>query len=452
MTTAKAFAPVMWLMPMVVLLFVSAISLAQETGRSPDVKSTLYLHATLIDTDRGVVRPNTSLLVRGAYIQAVDANELRGASDVSAVDLQGKYVLPGLINTHVHLAVGRPDPILARAYLRRELYSGVTTVRDMADDARMLGELKREATFDEIESPDIYYVALMAGPSFFTDPRSHDAALGFEPGTAPWMRSITQSSDLRQIIAEARGTGATAIKIYADLPPAIVSALTAEAHRQGLLVWAHAAVFPAGPMDVIRAGVDVVSHAAFLAYQLAPQIPPSLTEMSALNEHGDFDGPVMRAIYQEMKDRGTILDATVDVTYRHPWKKFPSSVVSSVTSAAHHHGVMVSAGTDDDPDWSDPDSALVGEIVRLVESAGFTPMDALKAATIVAARTVGQQNAVGKLETGYAADFVVLKDNPLDNIQNVRSVEFVVKHGISHMRKAYEPFRPNPSASKARSQ
>jgi imidazolonepropionase-like amidohydrolase len=309
MTTAKAFAPVMWLMPMVVLLFVSAISLAQETGRSPDVKSTLYLHATLIDTDRGVVRPNTSLLVRGAYIQAVDANELRGASDVSAVDLQGKYVLPGLINTHVHLAVGRPDPILARAYLRRELYSGVTTVRDMADDARMLGELKREATFDEIESPDIYYVALMAGPSFFTDPRSHDAALGFEPGTAPWMRSITQSSDLRQIIAEARGTGATAIKIYADLPPAIVSALTAEAHRQGLLVWAHAAVFPAGPMDVIRAGVDVVSHAAFLAYQLAPQIPPSLTEMSALNEHGDFDGPVMRAIYQEMKDRGTILDA-----------------------------------------------------------------------------------------------------------------------------------------------
>ena len=246
MTTAKAFAPVMRLMPMVALLFVSAISLAQDTGRSPDVKSTLYLHATLIDTDRGVVRPNTSLLVRGAYLQAVDANELRVASDVSTVDLQGKYVLPGLMNTHVHLAVGRPDPILARAYLRRELYSGVTTVRDMADDARMLGELKREATFDEIESPDIYYVALMAGPRFFSDPRTDDAALGFEPGTAPWMHAVTADSDLRQIIAEARGTGATAIKIYADLPPAIVSALTAEAHRQGLLGMAHGICVPGG--------------------------------------------------------------------------------------------------------------------------------------------------------------------------------------------------------------
>ena len=446
-TTASAFAPVKRLMPMVALLFLSAISLAQDTGRRPAAQSTLYLHATLIDTDRGVVRSNTSFLVRGGYIQAVDANELRGELDVSTVDLQGKYVLPGLINTHVHLAVGRPDPVLARAYLRRELYSGVTTVRDMADDARMLGELKREASFDEIESPDIYYVALMAGPSFFTDPRARDGALGFEAGTAPWLRSVTENSDLRQIIAEARGTGATAIKIYADLPPAIVAALTAEAHRQGLFVWAHAAVFPAGPMDVIRSGVDVVSHADFLAYQLAPKIPSSLAEMSPLSEHGDFDGPVMRAIYQEMKDRGTILDATVDMAYRHPWKNFPPSVTSAVTAAAHHHGVMVSAGTDDHPDWSDPDSALVGEIVRLVESAGFTPMDALKAATTVAARTVGQQNAVGKLEPGYVADFVVLKDNPLDNIHNVRSVEFVVKHGSLHMRKTYEPFKPNAKAN-----
>ena len=135
----------------------------------------------------------------------------------------------------------------------------------------MLGELKREGSFDEIESPNIYYVALMAGPSFFSDPRSHDAALGFEPGSAPWMRAITANSDLRQIIAEARGTGATAVKIYADLLPATVSAITAEAHRQGLLVWAHAAVFPAGPMDVIKSGVDVVSHADFLAYQLGAQ-------------------------------------------------------------------------------------------------------------------------------------------------------------------------------------
>jgi hypothetical protein len=63
----------------------------------------------------------------------------------------------------VHLAT-LANPREARAYLRRELYSGVTAVRDMAGDIRLLGELKREAGFDEIVAPDIYYAALMAEP------------------------------------------------------------------------------------------------------------------------------------------------------------------------------------------------------------------------------------------------------------------------------------------------
>jgi hypothetical protein len=87
-------------------------------------------------------------------------------------------------------------------------------------------------------------------------------------------------------------------------------------------------------MNVVRSGVDVVSRSDFLAYQLAPQVPPSLAKMSPLDEHGDFDGSVMRALYEEMKNRGIILDATVDVTYRHPSKKFPPSVVSAVKAAA----------------------------------------------------------------------------------------------------------------------
>lgn len=445
-SAVRAFVRGIWMLPIVSLFYLSAIVLSQVAGQSLAAKSTLYLHAILIDTDRGVVRPNVSLLVRGASIEAVETRELQAEPNVIAVDLAGKYVLPGLINTHVHLATGKPDPVVARAYLRRELYSGVTTVRDMADDTRMLGELKREASFDEIESPNIYYVALMAGPAFFSDPRSHDAALGFEPGSVPWMRAITENSDLRQIIAEARGTGATAIKIYADLLPAAVSAITAEAHRQGLLVWAHAAVFPAGPMDVIKSGVDVVSHADLLAYQLDAQIPSSFSAMTPIHEHGDFDGPVMRAIYQEMKNRGTILDATVDVAYRYHSKLLPPLVGSTITAAAHRHGVMVSTGTDDDPDWNSPNSALLDEIGRLVENAGFTPMDALKAATTIGARAVGQQNTLGKFEPGYAADFVVLRENPLDNIHNLRSVEFVVKHGIPYLRKSYEPFKPNAQA------
>src|ERR1700742_4274183 len=104
-------------------------------------------------------------------------------------------MIPGLVNSHVHIAT-LAIPRDARAYLRRELYSGVTMVRDMAGDVRLIAELKREAAQDEIVAPDIYYAALMAGESFFADPRTHDASIGLEPGKAPWMQAVTTKTDL----------------------------------------------------------------------------------------------------------------------------------------------------------------------------------------------------------------------------------------------------------------
>jgi hypothetical protein len=68
-----------------------------------------------------------------------------------------------------------------------------------------------------------------------------------DAGEAPWAQAIDESTDLPLAIARARGTGAVALKIYANLPPALVSRLAAEAHRQGLRVWAHGAVFPTTP-------------------------------------------------------------------------------------------------------------------------------------------------------------------------------------------------------------
>jgi imidazolonepropionase-like amidohydrolase len=104
---------------------------------------------------------------------------------------------------------------------------------------------------------------------------------------------------------------------------------------------------------------------------------------------------------------------------------------------------MVSTGTDDDPDWKDPDSDLDVEIIRLVRDAGFSPMEALKSATFVGARAAGQQDHVGRIEPGYLADFVVFNENPLDKIENIRSVNLVVKHGIAYSREKYKPFHPN---------
>ena len=410
-----------------------------RAAEPPQPRTIAFVGATLIDGSGSPAQPNATVLVRGESILAVHAEAgYRPPEDAERVPLAGRYLIPGLINTHVHLAT-LAKPAEARAYLRRELYSGVTTVRDMAGDVRLLEELKREAAFDEIPAPDIYYAALMAGPQFFADERTHDAARGLTPGEAPWMRAVTGTTDLARAICEARGTGATAIKIYADLPASLVRAITAEAHRQGLLVWAHAAVFPASPAEVADAGVDVMSHAEFIAYQLSDPMPQSYAAMPPVSPRASQPSPALDAVFALMQRRGIILDATVDIGYRYPNKRWPPGLAATITREAVHHGVAISTGTDDDADWSDPDSALDTEITRLVRDAGLSPMEVLVAATRTGARTVGAEQALGTIAPGKLANFVILERDPLQDIANVRSVLTVVKHGLQYPRSAYHP-------------
>ena len=214
----------------------------------------LYRGATVIDGAGGRARPGMAILTRGERIEAVaPVAKLAAPADAKVVDVAGLYVTPGLINSHEHLAT-EPNRRWAEAMMRRDLYGGVTAVRDMAGDARQLADLARAARVGEIAGPDVYYAALMAGPAFFEDPRTQSSAAGATAGAVPWMAAIRPDSDLRLAVAEARGTGASGIKIYADLPAPEVAAITREAHRQGIPVWAHAAVFPASPEEVVEAG------------------------------------------------------------------------------------------------------------------------------------------------------------------------------------------------------
>lgn len=354
------------------------------------------------------------------------------------VRLDGRYVIPGLVNSHVHLAT-LPQPRRAQAYLRRELYSGITAVRDMGGDARLLGELRREAASDELTSPDIFYSALMAGPTFFQDPRTRAASQGLEPGTAPWMRAVTAQTDLRLAVAEARGTGATAIKIYANLEAPLVHAITAEAHRQHLLVWAHAAVFPASPLEVAASGVDVMSHSAYLAYQGTGHVPASYRARTAIDAASWHVDASTEQLFRRMRDSGIVLDATVDLLFHDPSPEWPAELVARVTREAYQRGVLISAGTDYAAAWSEPDSALLAEIARLVHDVGMTPADALRAATLTGARTIGAQASMGSIEAGKQASFVVLSSNPLEDIANLHAIVEVVKRGKHYPRSEYHP-------------
>ncbi|MFT3897748.1 MAG: amidohydrolase family protein [Thermomonas sp.] len=435
----------------VVLLLLSACGIANAADRAnaPEA-ATLYAGATVIDGTGSAPKPRQDILVRGERIVAVGAHgSLAGTAGARSVDLHGRFVIPGLIDTHVHLATP-PDLPRARALLRRDLYGGVTAVRDMADDLRPVGELAREARVADIASPDIYYAALMAGPGFFADPRVLAVSAGVKPGTAPWMQAIDDRTDTARAVTLARGTSATAIKVYADLSPELVAAITREAHRQGMQVWAHSAVFPTRPKDVVAAGVDVASHACYQAYEVQPAIPQSYEDHTPVDERllaRDGDDPVLAKLYAQMRERGILLDATGSLFVRydalrkaHPELKplrCTGAATIRIVRQAWQAGVGISTGTDDDGEREAAWPSVHDEIFFLVRDVGMSPLQALHSATQVGAQAAAQDADMGTIEAGKLADFVVLAKDPSTDIDNLRSIVATVKRGRDYPRADY---------------
>jgi imidazolonepropionase-like amidohydrolase len=404
-----------------------------------------YQDVTLIDGTGAAARA-TTVVVDGGTIREIAADaDLTGAT---LVDLAGRYMIPGLIDSHQHIATPPNRPV-AEAALRRQVYGGVTAIRDMADDLRQIADLARATRIGEIPGPDIHFAALMAGPGFFDDPRTWQVSQGETPGHVPWMQAVSAETDLRIAVALARGTGAKAIKVYADLPAETVTAIVAEAQRQGIAVWAHAAVFPATPRQVVMAGVDAVSHASLLAQEAAEQPLTSYKTKAAIDVEAIVrDGhPKLDALYTLMRERGTVLDATASL---YSWladeaddddartrARSSDELSARITADAYRAGVSISSGTDYESDPDDPYPSLHTEMAFLVQRCGIPAEEVLRCATQVGAASMGAQDVMGTVEAGKLANFVVLTGDPRADLAHLRDIELVVKRGHRFDRKAY---------------
>lgn len=404
----------------------------------------LYRGATLIDGTGGAARPATSIVVDGERIRTVAPDgEIPVAllAEAEVVDLQGAFVVPGLIDSHQHIATPPNRPV-AEAALRRQVYGGVTAIRDMADDLRHIADLARSTLVGEIPGPDIHYAALTAGPGFFDDPRTWQVSQGAVPGQVPWMQAITEETDLPLAVARAAGTYATAVKIYADLPGPLVAAITAEAHRQGLSVWAHAAVFPASPAEVVAAGVDSVSHVHLLVHEFAERALTTYKDKPPVDRDRFLDGddPEMAGLFARMRERGTVLDATntlwewladdADTPEEKTRARENAELSAALTAQAYRAGVEISTGTDYETAPGQPFPSVHDELVFLVERCGVPAAQAIRSATLVGARSMGAEDSMGTVAAGKLANFVVLEDDPLADIRNLRTVTSVVKRGL----------------------
>ncbi|MCR8561450.1 amidohydrolase family protein [Mucilaginibacter sp. BJC16-A38] len=393
---------------------------------------------TIIDANHPAPLTGQTILLKGKILSAVFPDNGQAVpSNFTVIPLKGKYIIPGLIDTHVHMATdpsGTDNRAHALATLNDMLRSGITTVRDMAGDARTLAGLSRDAMTGEINSPDIYYSSLMAGPEFFTDPRTAAATAGGVPGKMPYMLAVTDSTDFVRAVAGAKGTGATGIKLYANLSANMVQKITSEATKQQLIVWGHAWLQDAIPSNLVNAGVSSVSHAPLLLHETISIVPKEWKTQPHDAAYWDKVTPDLTVLFRLMVTKHTILDATL-LTYK-KWGESDKTVQydyeigKRLTTQAYKAGVIICAGTDDDQE-----QFVQEEMKLLVKEAQFKPIDALIAGTLNGAKALHLENRLGTIEQGKDANLLILDKNPLDDLDNIKAVFMVIKAGSIYKKR-----------------
>ncbi len=441
------------------LLFPLSAVFAFDNRKSSSPRAageTFLTNAVLIDGNGGQPKAYRTLVIspEGRISDLFVSGSKKIPAGANVVDLTGKFMMPGMIDSHVHLMTRERPPEMMRGLLRAALLGGVTGVRDMGGNGAKLTELNREFHNGSLVSPRIYYSAIMSGKEsrWFDGSYLSFASNGMPLGDAPWARAVTNEADVVKIIADAKRTGATAIKLYSHLSAETVKRLTAEAHRQNLKVWSHSLISDSKPGDLVQGGVDALSHADGL-------VGEGLSNTSEIDSnHGKVmtealqkttaDSKAITELLRLMKRENVVLDATLYIIAgaasdpknpnleRHK-KQF--EFACEVTRRAKEMGVNVAAGTDA-LGGSSPN--LHAELQLLVKKSGFTPLEAITAATRNGAIAIGIEKDYGTLEVGKMADLAILTANPAEDIRNTQTVEAVMQGGKIYKRDAPMPTPP----------
>jgi predicted amidohydrolase YtcJ len=394
-------------------------------------ESSIALHnVTVIDGTGAPPQAGRTVIVRDGKIADIVAADVPLPDGLQVMDSSGRTLLPGLIDAHIHLW-----PTQEReAALRAMLESGVTTVRELATPHPAVSrDLARRAAAGEIESPAIHFAAVVFGPSFLEDPRMRST---MAPGQRAAPGLVVAGTDIAALVAERRETGATGLKVYAGLDGPAVAAIADEARRQGLKVWAHTVIFPAGPTEIIAARPDALIHTKGLIWTGRDDVPDSFAAGTgpamAGFDHGDPDPDAspFTELLAAMVEHGIMLEPALmadgDLSSQ-PLAEHQRRVrewACRATGAAYRAGVTLGAGTDT------PTRAgiLSRELVRLVEC-GVSPLGAIRAATLNNAAALGIDATHGSIERGKVADLVIIDGDPLVDIAATATVRLVMQAG-----------------------
>jgi imidazolonepropionase-like amidohydrolase len=383
-------------------------------GGTPPVPSPLVIHGgPMLDPKTGAVTEDAVVVLRdGQVLGAGTWDQTRGAraavgSAVQQVDVRGAWILPGLVDAHVHVNTLADAAGILRA--------GATTVRSGASNFYQDVAMRPLTTWTPGRVPR------MRAAGTFISPILGDTVLGDE-ALAPLASlpdGVQEPADLRYFTAVNLRRGVDVIKTRANPRAGLaeqdplelvydeeqLSAVVAEARRRNATVLCHA-YSAEGCRGAVRAGIASLEHGVFVDEDTLDLMARRRTSFT----------PTMAAITG-------LLDSSDPVLVERGREYVP--VLQEALRTAHAKGVPIVAGTDTFGTATQP----VGKEVRLIAEAGIPALDALRGATTTAAALLGLADKVGRLAPGHYADVVAVDGNPVDDPAACERVRLVVAQG-----------------------
>jgi imidazolonepropionase-like amidohydrolase len=444
------------------ILFCSSFLLAQQRTSSRQVF--VFTHVTVIDATGAEAKPDMTVVIRDGRIAALSKHgKIRPAKSAQIVDASGKFLIPGLWDMHVH-------EWNKEAFFPLFIANGVTGVRDMFSPLPPIKQWRAEVAAGTTIGPHIAAAAgiILDGPN---------------PACAPCSIAVGNAAEGRKAVLTVKEMGADFIKVYSMLPRDAYFAIAEEAKRQNMVFAGHVSEFVSAG-EASDAGQKSIEHLTGVLVACSAKEEELRKENEArlradgfhadtimLEESGaldSFDEKHAAALFARFKRNGTWMCPTLSVLRARAFigdpdfrndlrlkyiqnflrKQFWEDAFGFSSRTAEDNararrvfqkqlevvgmmkraGVDFIAGTDTANPYVFPGFSLHDELGLLVQ-AGFTPMEALQAATRDAARYLGRLDSVGTIEKGKIADLVLLDANPLAEIGNTRKINAVVIGG-----------------------
>jgi imidazolonepropionase-like amidohydrolase len=397
--------------------------------------------AELIDgTGKAPIKDAVVLVRDGKIVAAGPRASTPIPSGAATVDVTGKTIVPGLWDMHAHVEQVEQGA----AYLA----AGVTTVRDLGNILDFITGIRDAIDAGAGLGPRVLVDGIVDGEG--------DAALGTV--------RIKKPEDVAPVLDRLKRAGCLEVKIYSSIAPALVPAIARAAHERGMRVTGHV---PTGmnAQEALDAGFDAINHIAYLALLDATDEERrgwSRAERFRRIASMDLQSPRMKKLYATLLAKKAYVDDTMALydllmhtdaenSKNEPGiAKLPRELAGMVGGVApdgaaaagaafdkyiellrelHKRGIPTVAGTD----ISVPGFSIHRELEIYVQ-AGFTPMEAIEAATSIPARLMHLDKEAGTIEAGRRADLIVVDGDPLADIHALRNVVTTIAQG-----KSYDP-------------